>query len=133
MVDQVRFPFDSGRWKLVPHKFLTTKELSITVASMTTRVYHPTTFEAFDVPFNKASELVLNAGWTKTKPTVVSTEPAPVAEVVAEPISYVTAEQVEEFFSAPEVPAVVEDENGWRGTTGRRARKSDASEDSAEA
>ncbi len=86
------------------------------------------------MPHNKASELVLNHGWTKTKPIVV---PVAVAEPTPAPV--VSTEELDAIFApvepvdTVEADASIDDSSGWRGTTGRRARKSDASEESAEA
>lgn len=48
------------------------------------RVYSPDTCEPFDVTPSKASELVLQKGWTRTPWTQV--EPAPEPEVVTESV-----------------------------------------------
>lgn len=39
------------------------------------RVYHPETFEAFDLPVDKANDLRLNKGWTSSRPDATA-EPA---------------------------------------------------------
>ena len=39
------------------------------------RIYHPETFEPFDLPVDKANDLRLNHGWTTSRPNTTA-EPA---------------------------------------------------------
>ena len=89
------------------------------------RVYHPETGEPFDVTPSKASDLVLNKGWTRTPWTRVE---APKADPVVEEVPArgrargrrrrAVEEAPIEHFGGP-APFVVEDEEptdeSWRG------------------